>query len=416
MTGPAPPTTVAVRRRTRRRLAWSSLIVTTLLAVPLAAFLIAGCAAFGAQPAGERLARARQSPQWHGERFENPQPMWAGVRGAWRRFVFGPSTPKVEPDAPLPMVHAGASAFARPPATGLRVTWFGHSSALIEIDGGRVLVDPFWSERASPVAWAGPRRWYAPPAALSELPEIDVVLISHDHYDHLDQATIVAMAPSRAVFVVPLGVGAHLSRWGIPDRRIIELDWWQSARVGGLELIATPARHASGRVSTKSDKTLWAGYAIVGAQHRAWYSGDTGFHADLARIGRRLGPFDVTLIEAGQYDADWPDTHLGPELAVEAHRLVRGKAMIPVHWALLKLANHPWTEPAERVLVAARCRGVHVLTPRPGESVEPGQAPTTAPWWPRMPWRSASEQPIVATKNGDASERVDFGPCLNDKG
>jgi L-ascorbate metabolism protein UlaG (beta-lactamase superfamily) len=159
---------------------------------------------------------------------------------------------------------------------------------------------------------------------------------------------------------------------------------------------------------------LWAGYAIIGPQHRAWYSGDTGFHADLGKIGARLGPFDVTLIEAGQYGANWPDVHLGPELAVEAHRQVRGKAMIPVHWALLKLANHAWAEPVERVLVAARCRDVEVLLPRPGESIEPTQGPRTTPWWPRMPWHSADQDPIVATKNGVASDRVEIEPCLND--
>jgi L-ascorbate metabolism protein UlaG (beta-lactamase superfamily) len=175
------------------------------------------------------------------------------------------------------------------------------------------------------------------PVLLSELPRIDVVLISHDHYDHLDRPTIAAMANGDAMFVVPLGVGAHLERWGIPPARIVELDWWQSTRVGSLEIIATPARHVSGRISPQSDGTLWAGYALLGAQHRVWYSGDTGFHSALEEIGQRFGPFDVTLVEAGQYDADWPDWHLGPEQAVEAHRLVRGKRMIPVHWGLLKL-------------------------------------------------------------------------------
>ena len=146
---------------------------------------------------------------------------------------------------------------------------------------------------------------------------------------------------------------------GVPAARIVELDWWQFGRVGSLEIIATPARHASGRLSAQNDGTLWAGYALLGEQHRVWYSGDTGFHTALPEIGRRFGPFDVTLIEAGQYDKDWPDWHLGSEQAVEAHRLVGGKRMIPVHWGLLQLAHHSWTEPVERVLAAAKCRNVN---------------------------------------------------------
>lgn len=394
-----------------RLLAWLSLIVTTLLAVLLSAFAISGCTAFGGKPTGERLARAQQSPHWHDGHFENAQPLWADGYGAWSRLLFGPSTPNVVPDAPIPVVHTSAAELAKQAPSGLRVTWFGHSSALVEIDGTRVLVDPFWSGHASPVTWAGPDSWYAPPIALDQLPRIDVVIISHDHVDHLDYATIVAMKSWPTVFVVPLGVGAHLSKWGIPDSRIVELDWWQATRVGELELIATPARHGSGRITTKTNRTLWAGYALIGARHRVWYSGDTGIHDDLPRIGERLGPFDVTLIEAGQYDALWPDTHLGPEQAVEAHRLVRGKVMMPVHWGLLKLAEHAWTEPAERVLAAAQCRGVKVLVPRPGESIEPTQLARTTRWWPRLPWRTANESAVIGTKNGVPSERVAITSC-----
>lgn len=397
---------------------YTGLAAAALITALAVVFAATGCTALGAAPEGERLARAQQSPQWHAghdendAHFENPQPMWSDARRALLRMVFGPSPPGAAPEATVPTFHPDTRALALPPASGLRVTWFGHSSALIEIDGARVLIDPLWSERTSPVQWAGPKRWYAPPLALSELPEIDAVVISHDHYDHLDEATIVAMKSWRTVFVVPLGVGAHLSRWGIPDSRIIELDWWQSTRVGSIELTATPARHASGRRGTKSDKTLWAGYALIGARHRAWYSGDTGYHDDLPKIGQRLGPFDVTLIESGQYDADWPDIHLGPELAVEAHRQVGGKVMIPVHWGLIKLANHGWTEPAERVLAAARCGEVEVLVPRPGESVEPTLHAAVAPWWPATPWQSAEKDPIVATQSGQPADRVAVAACV----
>jgi L-ascorbate metabolism protein UlaG (beta-lactamase superfamily) len=352
---------------------WSVLCAAALVCLTVSAFVVSGCESFGSKPEGARLALVEQSPQWRAGRFENPQPLWVNTRAAWRRFLFGPATRDAEPDSVIAVVHQSASSFATPPSSGLRVTWFGHSSALIELDGARILIDPFWSARASPVQWAGPKRWYAPPMALSDLPMIDAVVISHDHYDHLDRTAIMALKSGNSIFVVPLGVGAHLARWGVAESRIKELDWWQSTRVGGLEVIATPARHKSGRLPTQNDKTLWAGYAIVSPHHRVWYSGDTGFHEDMPRIGARLGPFDVTLIEAGQYDPNWPHTHLGPELAVEAHRQVRGGIMIPVHWGLLKLAEHPWTEPVERVLKAAKRHGVRVWVPRPGESVEPTQ-------------------------------------------
>ena len=390
----------------RRWLSWAGVIAVL---VALVLVFLRAWPAFGADPAGERLSRMRASPQWSEGRFVNQQPMWTNARGGLLRLF--ESTPGDWPDAPVPVVRDAGKTLKVRAASGLRVTWFGHSSMLVEIDGVNILIDPLWGERASPLSWVGPERWYSPPLALGELPRLDVVLISHDHYDHLDWSTINAMSNWNTTFVVPLGVGAHLERWGIKAARIVELDWWQSVRVASLEIIATPARHASGRISGRSDGTLWAGYALLGAQHRAWYSGDTGFHSALAEIGQRFGPFDVAMIEVGQYDADWPDWHLGPEQAVEANRLVGGKRMIPVHWGLLNLAHHSWTEPIERVLVAAKCRNVDVLLPRPGESIEPTISSARARWWPEMPWRAAGETPIVATRDGVASHRYESSSC-----
>jgi L-ascorbate metabolism protein UlaG (beta-lactamase superfamily) len=234
------------------------------------------------------------------------------------------------------------------------------------------------------------------------------VVISHDHYDHLDRNSILAMRDWKAVFVVPLGIGADLEQWGISHERIFELDWWQTVRIANLDVVSVPARHGSGRLLPQSDKTLWTGFALIGPQHRAYYSGDTGLFPALQDIGDRYGPFDVTLIDSGQYDADWPDLHLGPEQAVEANTRVRGRALIPVHWGLIALAHHAWTEPVERVIAAARCTSTFVITPRPGQSVEPTELPVqrTKTWWPSIPWRTANERPIVATKNGHAAERV----------
>jgi L-ascorbate metabolism protein UlaG (beta-lactamase superfamily) len=291
--------------------------------------------------------------------------------------------------------------FETPPRTGLRVTWFGHSTLLVEVDGRRVLVDPVWGERASPFSWSGPRRFLAPLLPLKEVPHVDAVVISHDHYDHLDMPTIQAMKDWNTTFIVPLGVGAHLESWGVPGDRIVELDWWERTSLGDVEVVATPARHASGRSPfSRQNGTLWAGFALVGPAHRVYCSGDTGFFPGLHEIGARLGPFDLAMIEAGAYGRSWPDWHLGPEQAVRASRMVRADVLLPVHWALFNLAFHAWTEPAERVLVAARDAKVKVVIPLPGQSVEPGALPAPARWWPRVPWRAAEEDPILATQMG----------------
>ena len=218
-------------------LLWAS--VSAIVVSALAAVSLRGCTSLGAQPSGERLSRMRDSPHWSEGRFTNEQPMWVNTRSGLLRSL--DSAPAEVPDTPVSVVMDGGKGLRSTPASGLRVTWFGHSSVLVEIDGVTVLTDPLWSERASPVSWAGPKRWYPAPIALRELPRIDVVLISHDHYDHLDRPTIAAMTNWDATFVVPLGVGAHLERWGIAAARIVELDWWQSARVGSLR--SSPRLH-----------------------------------------------------------------------------------------------------------------------------------------------------------------------------
>ena len=394
----------------RGRMAAIALGGVAALAVAIIATL-AGCQSFGEHAGGERLARMERSPEWHDGEFRNPQAMWNDTLDALRHGLS--SVPDNEPAAPVPVASTDPAVLATAPASGLRVTWFGHSSTLLEVDGVRVLTDPIWSDRASPVEWIGPRRWYPPTIALARLPPVDAVLISHDHYDHLDWATIVAMRAWKTVFVVPLGIGAHLQRWGIAPERIVELDWWQSTRVGALAVTLLPARHASGRVNPRSDLTLWGGFALVGERHRVYYSGDTGLFDGMADIGRRFGPFDVALIEAGQYDAAWPDWHLGPEQSVLSAQRVRARALIPVHWGLFRLAPHGWTEPVERVLAAARCTDTPVLTPRPGRSIEPTalRPGDSERWWPAARWATAAQKPIVATTDGDTAHRVALPAC-----
>jgi len=337
--------------------------------------------------------RMKQSPQWQDGRFHNPQPIHNDNWGSFRSLF--KSNPHGRPQTgEIPVVHPAPRGLLSDSPHGMKATWLGHSTVFLDLEGTRILTDPVWSERSGPFSWIGPRRYYAPPIPLAELPQPAVVVISHDHYDHLDRRTLEAMRDWDTRFVVPLGVGARLVRWGIRPERITELDWWEHTQVDTVEITATPARHASGRGLFDKDRSLWAGYAFRSPEHRVYFSGDTGLFPGMEEIGKRLGPFDLTMIETGAYGPAWPDWHLGPEQAVQAHLMVRGTRMLPIHWGLFSLAGHGWTEPVERLQVAARTQGIPILTPQPGEPFEPGSYPSMTRWWPVRPWKTAQEVPI----------------------
>jgi len=291
------------------------------------------------------------------------------------------------PKRELPVIHQAASSYANEPASRLRATWMGHATTLVEIDGKRVVTDPIWSDRCSPSQWIGPKRFFPPPIALQELPKIDVAVVSHDHYDHLDMNTAQALANNGTQFVVPLGVGAHLEAWGIAPTQIVELDWNETATVAELRFTATPARHYSGRNPLFRDNTQWASWVVQGRAHNFFFSGDSGYFSGFKEIGTQYGPFDLSLIKIGACDVTWPDIHMTPEEAVQVHADIRGKLLLPVHWGTFNLAFHAWNDPAERVLNAAIRAGAALVVPRPGELVEPtlvsaqdGRAPADA-WW-----------------------------------
>lgn len=266
------------------------------------------------------------------------------------------------------------------PAAGeLAVTWLGHASALIEIDGRYVLADPVWSQRVSPSQVIGPARLHPMPIAITDLPAVDAIVISHDHYDHLDLATVRSLLQTQgAPFLVPLGIGEHLRGWGVPDDRIVELDWDERHAIGDLRLTCTQSRHFSGR-GLRRNPTLWCSWALTGPRHRVYFGGDTGYTPAFTEIGDRYGPFDITILPIGAYGEQWPDIHLNPEEALQAHRDLRGDLFLPIHWATFDLALHSWSEPVERLLTAAD--SIRIAVPRPGERVSGADAPAPNGWW-----------------------------------
>ncbi|MHA6765080.1 MBL fold metallo-hydrolase [Streptacidiphilus sp. PAMC 29251] len=338
---------------------------------------------FGAEPTGERLARIERSPHFVDGAFRNPVPTRRLLPGALAGGIKAGLTKKrTRPVAAVPVHRLTAAELAVPPAGGLRLTWMGHATVLAEIQGRRVLFDPVWGERCSPFPSFGPRRLHPSPLPLAELGPVDLVVVSHDHYDHLDMDAIRELITSGADFAVPLGVGAHLEHWGVPADRITELDWNESARVAGLTLTATPARHYCARGLRTGTHQLWASWVVAGSEHRLFHSGDTGYFPGFAEIGAQHGPFDATMMQIGAYSEFWPEVHMTPEEGVRAHGdLGGGAVLLPIHWATFDLAPHAWDEPIERTLAAARPDGIQVATPRPGQPFEPTALDGLRPWW-----------------------------------
>ncbi|TGE22843.1 MBL fold metallo-hydrolase [Hymenobacter metallicola] len=325
----------------------------------------------------------KTASQFTGKKYLNslPTSMSMDYGRMLRRWLRG--TEEREPKTALGPFRADVAALAEPvPASALRVTWLGHSSTLIELDGKRFLTDPVWRLRASPLSMAGPKRFFAPPLELSELPQLDAVILSHDHYDHLDKDAIRWLSRTGVPFFCPLGVGGHLRRWGVPATQITELDWWQQVNLGTTHmLVATPARHFSGRGLTR-DTTLWASWCVLGPEHRVFFGGDSGpYEAAFREIGQAYGPFDLTMLEVGAYDELWADIHMGPAHALAAHRALQGNTLLPLHWGTFNLAFHGWTEPVEQLLKLAAAHGDTLVVPRPGQRVEVTAGAYNSQWW-----------------------------------
>ena len=368
----------------RRKRRWLVTVFALIVAVAALAAYLLSLPQFGAPLEGERLARARANPHYRDGKFVNPLPpasyqaadVWNLVRGQFGDEI------RIPPAA-IPVQAVAREALQALPATPrLRAFWIGHASVYVEIDGARMLVDPMFSTYASPFEM-GPRRFHPPPLALDDLPPIDAVLITHDHYDHLDMRTIQQLARRGAAFFVPLGIGAHLQVWGVPAAQVHDLEWWQERSVRGVRIVSTPSRHYSGRGLTDQRATLWTSWSVIGPAHRYYVSGDTGYSDHFRAIAERYGPFDLSFIKIGAYGpgAPWLDIHMSAEDAVRAHRDLRARRMFPVHWGTFNLAFHAWDEPIRRAVAAARANGVDLLTPRIGEMVDADRAFAFNPWW-----------------------------------
>ena len=355
-----------------------------------------------------RRERILASPRFDGRIFRNTYPVSSGLKpGVERptvRDFLRPDEHRV-PSSPLPLVDP-RPLWGKRATSGLRVTWLGHSMLLVEIDGARFLTDPVWSTRASPVRFAGPKRFHPPPAALSALPPLDAVILSHDHYDHLDRATIRTLARTQrnTPFITSLGVGARLERWHIPAKRITELDWWETAQVKGVTVTASPAQHFSGRGIRDRNTTLWSSFHLRGPRHSFFFGADGGLTAEFADVAERLGPFDMVALEIGAYHPAWGDIHMGPVNALRAYELLGTGALLPIHWATFNLAVHPWSEPAETVYQLGGATGVPLIMPQLGAPTEPSRWEGVDPWWRAV--ASATPKPLAETDTAEPAERM----------
>ncbi len=302
-----------------------------------------------------------------------------------------------EPKRPMPRRTREEILVAHEDASALKITWLGHSSILVSIDNKRFLFDPVWSTRASPVQFAGPKRFSENLIELDALPKLDGVIISHDHYDHLDREAIETLAQLGNSFFVPLGVDQRFEEWGISPTQIFSHVWWQESLLGEHRVIALPARHFSGRALSDHFQTLWVSWAIIGPEHRVFFSGDTGMHPDFKTIGARLGPFDIAMMESGAYNQAWPNVHMGPEQAVDAFFDLKARIFLPIHWGGFNLALHTWTEPVERLVTLAKSRDFDLATPILGETVILGEALPQSRWWPSLKHENARERPIISS-------------------
>lgn len=372
-------------RKFWRAIGWLAASIVVLLIVAGVAFAQIS-PELGGKPTPERVAAYEQSGHYREGEFQNLVPTTLMTGGstfsAFGRMLFS-KAPNATPPGPLPTQLLDSLSITQKTSDLVRVTWFGHSASLVEIAGKNILLDPMLSVKMGPLAWVTPKR-YNPSLAITaeQLPPIDAVLISHDHYDHLDYKTIVRLKDKVANFYVPLGVGAHLLAWGVAPGRVHELDWNDSVQLPGLTIISTPARHFSGRGLGNRNSTSWSSWVLKTPTKRIFYSGDGGYGPHFQTIGQQHGPFDLALMECGQYDANWAQIHMLPEQTVQATLDVRAQVLLPVHWGAFTEAHHAWNASVTRAAAEAARRQLPITTPELGQPVTLGAGPLPQRrWW-----------------------------------
>jgi L-ascorbate metabolism protein UlaG (beta-lactamase superfamily) len=319
----------------------------------------------GAKPAKIKFNNARPKPK---------SALLSTIKTFWQ-LAFAKS-PHATPQVDIPVRAISAEELAQ--AADGSLYRLGHSTVLLKLRGQFFLTDPVFSLRASPLQWLGPKRFHAPPITLEDLPAITAVILSHNHYDHLDCAAVKALDAKTQLFLTPLGVGEALIKWGINADKIRQFDWWQGCEYAGIHWVATPAQHFSGRGLNDGNITLWASWVIIDGDTRLFFSGDSGYFAGFKHIGERYGPFDVTLMETGAYNPAWAHVHMHPHETLQAHKDLQGRVLLPIHNGTFSLSIHAWYDPFERIAALADAENIHLCTPQMGELVN---IPAPARWW-----------------------------------
>jgi L-ascorbate metabolism protein UlaG (beta-lactamase superfamily) len=329
-----------------------------------------------------KMDAIERSPQYQDGTFYNEkswrQPSFTdGLVTGWK-FLF--SGDQRKPDTLLPRKITDLSYFKNTEDSQLNVTWLGHSTLLINIDGYKIITDPVFEKK---LTFFGPSRYNGEiPVAINEITEIDLVLISHNHYDHLNEYSIKRLHKSTKLFIVPLAVGAQLEEWGVPRNKIIELDWWDTYNFEEkLLVVLTPTQHFSGRGITDRDETLWGSFVVTGPSHKIYFGGDSGYFSGFRQIGDTYGPFDMTFLECGAYNEKWHHIHMFPEETAQAHLDLQGKVLHPIHWGTFNLALHPWNEPMQRLSKIADSLDIITATPVVGETTLYERYIPASKWW-----------------------------------
>ena len=367
-------------------LKWTFIVILSVILLITAAVLVVPkvAPAFGARPSGKSLERIEASPNYKDGIFVNQVKTEMNTSGGsffstFMKFLRGGKNRT--PGKTIETAPFEKSAFAEADSL-IRMTWFGHSTILLRIDGKNLLIDPVFSNHASPFGFMGPQAFpYTHKYSIDDLPEIDAVLISHDHYDHLDYETILKLRDRVDHFFVPLGLAAHLQHWGVDASKIKELDWWDESGFMGLTFACVPMRHFSGRGLSDRYCTLWAGWVIQSKDRSVIHTGDSGYGPHFKKIGERYGPFDLTMVECGQYNENWKQIHMMPEETVQAHFDLKGKFLLPIHWGRFNLALHSWTDPISRATAEANKKKADLITPIVGQTVSIHPPLPHRDWW-----------------------------------